>query len=289
MDVPRALSAETRLVVLLGDPVAHSRSPHLHNAAFQADGIDWAYLACRVAPGREAEAVAGLRALSIAGANVTVPHKEAVLPHLDDLSDGARAIGAVNTIVRDGDRLTGHNTDVTGFLEPLQPHADRLRGAEMVILGAGGAARAVAYGLLASSSPTRLTLAARTTSRAEAVAEALAPYDAHGALDVVGLPDAGARIREAMLVVNATPVGMGKGAAQTPWPGIDDFRSGHLVYDLVYTPRPTRLLREAATQGADTLDGWPMLIYQAAAAYRLWTGRPMPPSVLHSSLSAGPR
>jgi shikimate dehydrogenase len=146
----------------------------------------------------------------------------------------------------------------------------------------------VAYGLLTAFSPARLTLAARTTSRAQTLAAALAPYDARDALNVVDLPEAGEQIREAALVVNATPVGMGRGGAQTPWPGIDDFRPGHLVYDLVYTPRPTRLLREAATQGADTLDGWPMLIHQAAAAYRLWTGRPMPASVLRTFLSAGP-
>ena len=275
-------------MVLLGDPVAHSHSPHLHNAAFHADGLDWAYLACRVLPERIGEAVAGLRALSIAGANVTVPHKEAVLPFLDALSEEAQAAGAVNTIVRGGDRLTGHNTDVEGFLAPLRPYAPRLAGAQMVLLGAGGAARAAAYGLLSAFSPAQLTLAARTPSRAQAVARALAPHDAAGALQVVALEDASPPIREAALVVNATPVGMAALAGETPWPVFDDFSSGSLIYDLVYTPRPTRLLREAAAAGADVLDGWPMLIHQAAAAYRLWTGQPMPADLVRTFLSTGP-
>ena len=276
-------------MVLLGDPVAHSRSPQLHNAAFAADGLNWAYLACHVAPGAVEAAVGGLRALSIAGANVTAPHKEAIVPLLDALAESASAVGAVNTVVRDGDRLTGHNTDVEGFLGPLIPHQHRLQGTEMVVLGAGGAARAAAFGLLRTFSLSRLTLAARTPDRAEGVARVLAAYDPASALAVVPLPEARPAVRRARLVVHATPVGMQAMAADTPWPHAGDFGPDHIVYDLIYQPRPTRLLREAAAHGAHTLDGWPMLVGQAAAAYRLWTGRPMPATVIQSFLDTPPQ
>lgn len=266
-----------RLVVLLGDPVAHSLSPRLHNAALRELGLDLVYVACRVAPADVPAAVAGLRALGAIGANVTVPHKEAVVPLVDRLSPAAAAIGAVNTLVREADGVwRGENTDAAGFLEGLRPYAERLHGAEAVVLGAGGAARAAAYALLTTLEPSRLTLVARTPTRAEALATDLAPFDPAGALRVCSTADAASAVRSAVLVVNATPVGMAPDVEGTPWPDAGDFGPGQLVYDLVYAPPETRLLHEAAGRGADTLGGRVMLLGQAAAAFLLWTGRPFP-------------
>lgn len=273
-------NAETRLVALLGDPVAHSRSPQIHNAAFRAEGLNFVYVALPVRPPAVPEAVAGLRALGFAGANVTVPHKEAILPLLDVLSPEAEAIGAVNTIVcrREGGAilLYGDNTDVAGFLAPLDAFADTVRATPMLVFGAGGAARAVVYALLTTFAPARLTLAARTPARAERLARDLGGYDRSGALRVVPEAEAAPAVRESRLIVNATPLGMSPREATTPWPAVADFSDGQLVYDLVYEPAPTRLLREAAARGAQTLDGRAMLLHQAAAAFRQWTGRPMP-------------
>ena len=281
-----APSASTRLVALLGDPVAHSRSPALHNAAFRADGLDLVYVACRVAPPDLPAAVAGLYALGALGANVTVPHKTAVVPLVAALAPAARAIGAVNTLVRRDDGWLGDNTDAVGFMEPLAPHLDELRGAEAVILGAGGAARAAAYALLTAARPARLTLAARRPTQAEALARDLAPLDADGALTVRPLADAAPAVRAARLVVNATSIGMaGAGTEATPWPAATDFGPALVVYDLVYAPARTRLLREAAARGAATIGGLGMLVGQAAAAYALWTGRPFPPAVAHAFLA----
>lgn len=274
------IDARTKLVGLLGYPVAHSLSPLIHNTAFRAQGLPWLYVAMAVRPGDVAEAVAGLRALGFAGSNVTVPHKQAVLPLMDDLSAAARAVGAVNTIVcrreAGGVTLYGDNTDVEGFLTPLHPFAETLREAPMLIFGAGGAARAVAFALLGAFRPCRLAIAARTRARAERLVRDLAPHDAAGALRVVPLADARPAVQESRLLVNATPVGMQPHEDATPWPDAAVFSDEHLVYDLIYKPEQTRLLREAAARGARTLGGLAMLIHQAAASYAQWTGREMP-------------
>ncbi len=277
-------------MTLLGRPVAHSRSPRIHNAAFRAQGLNYVYVAADVAPDDLPAAVAGLRALGYAGANVTRPHKQAVRSLVDESSERAEAVGAVNAIVcrgeKDGLRLVGDNTDVEGFLAPLAPHAEALRGGEMLVFGAGGAARAVCYALLTAHAPARLTLAARRPAQAEALAAHFAAYDARGALRVVPLAEAGPPLRRAALVVNATPLGMHPQAEGTPWPRREDFSGEQIAYDLVYNPLSTRFLKDAALREATPLGGLEMLIGQAAAAYRQWTGRAMPLAAVRRALSS---
>lgn len=286
------IDAHTRLVTLLGDPVAHSRSPHIHNAAFAAQDVNAVYVATRVTPEELPAAIGGLRALRFRGANVTLPHKQAVAPLLDAVTPRAEAVGAVNTIVReeqpDGTaRLQGDNTDVAGFLAPLQPHANRLDGTEALVFGAGGAARAVVYALLTTVAPSRLTLAVRSPEKAEPLVLDMMPHGPDTELDVVRLDAAGDRLRASPLVVNATPLGMHPNEDRTPWPDAHDFSAGHLVYDLVYNPRTTRLLRDAASHGATTIGGLDMLIGQAAAAYEQWTGHQMPENAVRAALHDG--
>ncbi|MEM6336680.1 MAG: shikimate dehydrogenase, partial [Bacteroidota bacterium] len=219
----------------------------IHNAAFASQGLPFCYVALAVEPEHIGAAVAGLRALGFAGSNVTVPHKEAVIPHLDVLSEAAAAIGAVNTIVcRPDGSMYGDNTDAAGFLAPLLPREHDLMGSEMVIFGAGGAARAAVYGLLTTFKPSRLTLAVRTPARAEALARDLAPHDAASALDVVPITEAGPAVASSRLLVNATSVGMTPHDAQSVW---TTFEAHHLAYDLVYTPRHTRFLQLAEAAG----------------------------------------
>ena len=281
------INAQTRLVTLLGDPVAHSHSPLIHNTAFGAQDVNAVYVATQVAPADLAAAVEGLRALRFRGANVTIPHKQAVHPLLDTCTARAEAVGAVNTIVcRDDGTLHGDNTDVPGFLAPLQslPERDWLRGTEMLIFGAGGAARAVAYALLDAFRPTRLTLAARTPAKAERLTADLAPHDARSALRIVPMGAASSAAQASALIVNATPVGMHPEPERTPWPHPTDFAPEQIVYDLVYNPTETRLLREAAARGATTLGGLEMLIQQAAAAYAQWTDQAMPVDTVRAAL-----
>jgi shikimate dehydrogenase len=279
------IDAETQVVTLLGHPVEHSRSPHLHNAAFRAQGVNAVYVATPVRPDALAAGVEGLRALQFLGANVTVPHKEAVRPLMDEVSERAAAVGAVNTIVRDGDALRGDNTDVAGFLTPLvEAVGDALEGAPMLVFGAGGAARAVVYGLLDRYGPSRLTLVARRPEQAEALAADLEGYDPTDALRTTTFDAAASAVRASRLLVNATPLGMAPETDATPWPDAGDLGPSHVAYDLVYTPEETRFLRAAAEQGATTIGGLAMLVEQAAAAYRQWTGRAMPTDAVYEAL-----
>lgn len=282
------INAATKLVALIGDPVAHSLSPTIQNAAFQAVSLNYAYVALRVDPRAVQAAVEGIRALQFAGANVTAPHKQAVIPVLDELSPQARAVGAVNTIVRredeNGVTLEGDNTDVTGFLAPLLEYADRLERSELTILGTGGAARAVAYALLTTFQPHRLTLVARTVENGERLAADLAGFDESNALRVLPIGESREAVRQSTLVVNATPVGTHPNVNRTPWEYAGDFHDEQIVYDLVYNPQLTRLLSEASDQGAATIDGLNMLIGQAAASFALWTGREMPTDDVRDAL-----
>lgn len=265
------VSATTGFVVLLGDPVAHSLSPSLHNAAFQAQRLDLVYLACRVSPEAARDAMAGLHALGALGANLTLPLKQEVCRLADERAPEADAIGAANTLVRTETGWRAHNTDVTGFLEPLAT-AD-LSGAEMTVLGAGGAARAVVYGLLTAFQPSRLTIASRRPRQAEALAADLAAHDATDALDAAPLAEA----PDARLVVNCTPLGMHGMEDLSPFPGT--LGRGQIAYDLVYRPQQTRFILDAQAHGAEAIGGFPMLIGQAAEAYRLWTGHDMPTDI----------
>lgn len=285
------IDAQTQLVTLLGDPVAHSMSPRIHNTAFRAQDVNAVYVATRVIEADLSAAIDGLRAMHFWGANVTIPHKQAVLPLLDVVSPRAEAVGAVNTIVREASddgssTLRGDNTDVAGFLAPLQPYGSRLQNAEALIFGAGGAARAVAYALLIEVNLSRLTLAVRTPAKAEPLVRDMTAHASGTTLDIVSMADAGPALRASTLVVNATPLGMHPDVDRTPWPSSDDFSAAHVVYDLVYNPTTTRLLHEAEAQKATTIGGLEMLIGQAAAAYEQWTGRPMPDDAVREALTA---
>ena len=264
---------------VVGYPIGHSISPAIHQAALDELGIDARYERWQVPAAGLAAWVRRLRDPQTLGANVTVPHKQAVMPHLDELGDAARAIGAVNTIVHVDGRLRGENTDAAGFARSLADVDYRPAGERAVLLGAGGAARAVAYALL-TEGVHRLTLFNRRVERARDLAVALSvsstaksattPNVEAFALDA---PELEARLATCTLLVNTTSVGMGDGArllAPTAVP------AHALVADIVYNPPRTPLLADAAARGARTLNGLPMLVYQAALAFTLWTGQEAP-------------
>ena len=267
------MSGSSGFAGVLGWPLEFTLSPPIHNAAFRAAGVDWTYLAFPVPPERLGEAIGGLRALGAMGANVTMPHKEDVLEHLDDLSGDARAISAVNTIQRVGDRLIGHNTDVDGFAEFLIGDAGvEVAGRTAVVLGAGGAARAVLRAL-AGLDVGPVHLVARDPAKAERLSD-LVPGGL-ASVTVEGTPGPGP-IPSADLVVNATPLGMkGEDAA----PGAV-FRPGQAVVDLVYWPPQTPLLERARGSGAQAWGGLGMLVRQAAASFTIWTGQDPPLEVM---------
>lgn len=276
-------------VGLLGWPVGHSRSPAMHNAAFQALGLNWEYLLLPVAPEYVADAVRGLRAFGFAGANVTVPHKQAVMAGLDEVTVEARAIGAVNTIVNREGWLVGHNTDALGFLRALREAGVEPRGCRAVVLGAGGAARAVVYALLAARA--QVTIANRTVGTARRLGN---EFGALFGARVLVLPltmDLARVLVAADLLVNTTSVGMARPG--DPRPGADPLpaglalRAGIAVNDLVYAPLETALLCRARAAGAQTVDGLGMLVHQGAAAFELWTGQKAPVETMRAAAGGG--
>ncbi len=275
-----AIGATTKLIGLLGHPVGHSRSPAIHNAAFASQGLDLVYLAFDVLPEGLCAAVAGLRALGAVGANVTVPHKERVISLLDDIEPVAGRTGAVNTIVNRDGRLVGHNTDIHGFLSALESGWGRgPAGARCLVVGAGGAARAVIAGL-SSAGATEIWVYNRTESRArelcrEASAWSGVPMRALSESDLVFFGP------QADLIVNATSVGLDEKVKGTPIP-VDILRGGQTVMDLVCSMRTTPLLAAADIRGAVALDGYEMLVQQAARSYELWTGRTAPVQLMRS-------
>jgi shikimate dehydrogenase len=277
-------SASTRPVVLVGDPVAHSLSPAIHNAAFRALNLDLVYVACRVQPEGLVDALRGLLAMGAAGVNVTLPHKQAAAFLASRLTSDAASTGAANTLVPEAGGWLGCNTDIEGFLAPLAD-AGSFDGREVVILGAGGAARAAAYALLTSLAPARVTIAARDPVRAAHLVSDLRGAAGRADISAIELAAASLAVRRASLLVNATSVGMSPGESESPWPDADDIGPTHVVYDLIYTPAPSRLLRESASRGARTIDGREMLLQQAAASFLLWTGQEMPMDVAREALS----
>lgn len=273
---------------LFADPAAHSLSPGMHRAAFAFAGLSGTYEARRVTAAELPQAVAGLRAPGVLGANLSLPHKESALPLLDDLTPAARAIGAVNTVIHRSGRLTGENTDAPGLLAALQDLEEPGRGragGPMVVLGAGGAARAAVY--------TALTLLERDVwvlNRTRARAEALAA--------AWPAPDTGAKVRasdrkevpwaEVRLVINASSAGL-NAPEDTPLPDFDFARlpEDALVYDMVYKPADTRLMRDARAAGLRAANGLGMLAHQARLAFAAWTGVDVPAQVFRAALAPG--
>jgi shikimate dehydrogenase len=279
------ITAHTQFCGVIGNPVEHSLSPAIHNAAFQKLGLNFVYLAFRV--DAIGDAIKGLRALGgFRGASITIPHKVSVVPFLDDIEPTARQIGAINTILSVDGKLTGYNTDATGALRALREGGAPLNGEGVVILGSGGAARAIAFGLAAESGigclnllgieeKERMTLAAdlRTKTRMNVV-------DAY--LNEAALQSA---LPQARVLIHCTPIGMAPKIGKSCVPATLLHR-GLTVMDIVYNPRDTQLLMDARTAGCRTIRGLEMFLHQAAAQFELWTNKPAPTDVMRAVLES---
>jgi shikimate dehydrogenase len=277
------VNAQTQFCGVIGNPVEHSLSPAIHNAAFHAVSFNGVYLAWRVEA--ISDAIRGLRALgNFLGASVTIPHKVAVMPLLDHVEETARRIGAVNTILCDKGRLAGYNTDATGALRALREGSVDLRGSRVVLLGSGGAARAIAFALSSGTQVSKLTLLgidqtersilARDVREASGLQVEDAPLDEHTLASY--LP-------EADVLVHCTPVGMSPKNEASCVPS----RLLHprlVVMDIVYNPRETRLLMDASRAGCRTIAGLEMFLHQAVAQFELWTNRPAPVDIMRRVL-----
>jgi shikimate dehydrogenase len=265
--------SRTQRVGLIGWPVEHSLSPAMHNAAFAALRLNWTYVPLPVQPGKARAAMRKLVTKGFRGANVTIPHKRAVMPYLDSVSDAAQAIGAVNTIVVRQEKLHGENTDAPGFLAALREGELDPVGKQALILGAGGAARAVVYAL--EQAGWTAIIFNRTTQRAAELAHDMV-RQVPGAI-VTWVPRntslGDLPLSDFDLLVNATPLGMWPHIESSPWPEDLPLPPHLSVFDLVYRPRRTKLLAKAHAAGAQIIGGLEMLVHQGALAFELWTGQ----------------
>lgn len=283
------LHTHPRLVVI-GDPVAYSLSPLIHNTALTLNKIAMSYEALRVSSSELKSFAAKCRDGQFAGANVTIPHKEAIIEFLDDLSPVASALRAVNTIrIEEGEspRLIGDNTDVFGFSRPLLECGHELRGADCLVWGSGGAARAIVYAMFNTFSAGMISVVSRNREKTERLIADLR-LNSHQIqiIDWSNTEDVAAAEYSARLLVNATPLGMASAPDMMPCSDPKIFHDRQIVYDIVYKPLMTRLMREAQKRGAVVIGGLDMLIGQASQSFRQWTGTEMPEAEVREALKS---
>ena len=279
------INAQTQFCGVIGNPIEHSLSPAIHNAAFRKLGLNFVYLAWRVEC--IGDALKGLRAMgNFRGASVTIPHKVAAMQFLDEIEPTAQHIGAINTIVAAGGKLAGYNTDATGALRALREGGTTLKGKRVVILGTGGAARAIAFALAAEGSIERLDLLGIEQQERETLARDLRSKTSvivdHVDLDETALKKV---LPNSHVLIHCTPVGMSPKVDGTCVPA-SLLHQSLTVMDIVYNPRETKLLQDAKHMDCKTIPGMEMFLHQAAAQFEMWTGRPAPVDVMRAVLDS---
>lgn len=274
------MNAETRFYGVIGDPVKHSKSPVMLNAAFAAVGINAVYGAFHIKSTELKQAVSGFRALDFGGINVTIPHKLAIMEYIDEIDEGAKVIGAVNTVVHEDGKLIGYNTDGIGYVRALkEENRVSLAGSRILVIGAGGAARGVVYAL-AQEKPKQIWIANRTAAKAEQLADSLNEF---ASVTGMALQEIKEVIGDADVVINTTAVGMHPYVEEMPFQP-DLLKGNTLVSDLIYNPLTTKLLAEAKQKGCRIHGGLGMFVYQGAYAFEYWTGRQAPVDIMRQTV-----
>ncbi len=270
------ISGKTSVCGIIGDPIEHTISPAMHNAAFKELGIDYLYVPFRVKKEKLGRAVEGMRALNIRGLNVTIPHKVAIIPFLDKLDPLVEKIGAVNTVVNDEGALIGYNTDATGFLKALLERGVEPEGKNMVILGAGGASRAISFIITERGANLVILNRQLELDWAEDIARRIFQvFEKEVKALELSEKNLAMVLERADILINATSVGMSPNIDGTPVP-TKLLKPGLIVFDIVYNPIKTRLMRESEITGAQTIGGLDMLVWQGAIAFERWTGQKAP-------------
>ncbi|NJD22280.1 MAG: shikimate dehydrogenase [Melioribacter sp.] len=278
----------TKIVGIIGHPIKHSYSPLMQNIAFELTGQNYIYLPFDVPANSLKDTLKGIVALGIKGFNVTLPLKEKILPLLKDVTEEANIVGAVNTVTNEDGILRGYNTDVLGVVESLNPFKDEIAGAKVSVIGAGGASRSVIYALIRNFKVGHINIINRTEQTAESLKEYFSAklfFNDFKAFPLVP-PDLVETFRDSKLIINTTSMGM--------YPEIDDsattikesFMKGQIVFDIVYNPVKTKLLKLAESQGSTIITGLKMLVEQGAKSYELWCGEKMPVEKVYRALES---
>ena len=275
------IKGSTNIVGLIGHPVEHSFSPPMHNAAFQKLGMDWAYVAFDVNPNDLPSAIEGAKSLNIKGFNVTIPHKIEVMQQLNDLDEVAGLIGAVNTI--DFKNLKGYNTDGIGAVRAIE-EVSSIENKNVVVAGAGGASRAISF-YLAKFGASSITILNRNVNRAQNLADDVLKSDLIGDVGSDSISEINKYLSNADILVDTTPLGMDPHIDDAPIAKAEDMHDNLVVFDAVYNPHETVLIKEAIKAGAKPVYGIKMLLYQGAESFKIWTGRDAPIDVMENALN----
>lgn len=268
------LSSKTKICLVIGDPIEHSLSPQMHNSAYKSLGLDsnFVYLAAQVKVAKIKKVVEAMQALNIRGISCTIPHKVEILKYLKNIDPIAKKIGAVNTLVNTGNKIIGYNTDWLGVLTPLKV-VKNIKGKKVALLGAGGAARAAAYGITHEGG--KLTIYNRNVDKAETLAKEF-KCEARGLSELK-------QVKDAEIVINSTPLGMMPNLEESPLPK-EFIQKNQIIFDIVYNPLETKLIKDAKSKGARVILGLEMLLYQGVVQFELYTGQKAPVAVMRKTL-----
>ncbi|MEN8191431.1 MAG: shikimate dehydrogenase [Bacteroidota bacterium] len=286
MGANKQILHSTKIVGVIGHPLKHSFSPFMHNLAFKMTDLDYLYLPFDITPRNLKDALNGIVPLGIKGFNVTIPHKEKIIPYLHDVSEAASIVGAVNTIVNDDGELYGYNTDVHGIRESLMPYKKDLSGSTVSIFGAGGAARSVVFTLIRYFHVKKIHIINRTIERADSIKTYFSSKMLFEKIKthILFPPELVKTLRKSHLVINSTSIGMFPKEDDSPTKIAESFHSNQLVFDIVYNPIQTQFLKLASREGATTINGLKMFVEQGAHSFELWTGKPMPTEEITENL-----
>lgn len=276
----------TKIISVIGHPIKHSLSPLMHNISFEINGLNYIYLPFDVPSQNLKAAIRGMVALNIKGINVTLPHKEKIFQFINEMSEEAGVIGAVNTVVNDNGTLFGYNTDVNGVIETLNPYKDEINGANVSVIGAGGAARSVIYALMRYFKVEQINILNRTEQTADSLKSYFVPkmhFDAIRTYELVP-PDVVGILSNSKLVINTTPLGMAPDTDDAATTIAESFNKDQIVFDLIYNPLKTKFLAVAESQGARIVNGLRMFVEQGARSFELWTGEKMPVDKIYKTL-----
>ena len=281
------INHSTKIVGIIGHPIKHSFSPQMHNKCFSSQGLNYIYLPFDVPTSNLKDALKSMNVLGIRGLNVTLPHKEKIIQFMDHVSEEASIVGAVNTVVNEGNQLFGYNTDVNGIVESLVPYKDEIAKSTVSIIGAGGAARSVLYALIRHFKVDKINIINRTEERTESIKDHFIDkmrFENIKTYELMAKENL-AQYQESKLIINTTSIGMHPNIDDTPTDIKESFNSSQIVFDLIYNPIKTKFIEIAESQGAKVINGLNMFVVQGAKSFELWTGNKMDANLMYDELS----
>jgi len=287
MNLIENIDHTTKVVGIIGHPIKHSFSPQMHNITFRIQGLNYIYLPFDIPASNLVDSLKSLGVLGIRGINITIPHKEKIIQHMHHVSEEASTVGAINTVVNEGNQLFGYNTDINGIVESLNPYREQLAKSTASVIGSGGAARSVLYALIRHFKISNINIINRTEERSEAIKDYFKDkmhFENINTYELMAKENIQV-YKSSKLIVNATSLGMFPNIDDTPTDLEDSFNSSQIVFDLIYNPLKTKFLELAETKGAEVINGLKMFVVQGARSFELWTGKNMDVDFMYEELT----